>query len=100
MTDSNARWFESDGADVLVRVHVVPNASRTSIVGLLGDRIKVRVAAAPERGRANDAVCRALIASTGASGAEVVAGHGHRHKTVRLRNVTASAVRAVGEIGG
>lgn len=100
MTDSSARWLESDGADVLVRVHVVPNASRTSIVGPLGDRLKVRVAAAPERGRANDAVCGVLIESTGASGAELVAGHGHRHKTVRLRNVTESAVRAVADAGG
>jgi uncharacterized protein (TIGR00251 family) len=36
-----------------LRLTVVPGARRTEVVGLYGDRLKVRVAAAPEKGAAN-----------------------------------------------
>jgi uncharacterized protein (TIGR00251 family) len=82
------RPITEDGQDVLVRVLVVPNASSTGIVGRHGDRIRVRVTAAPERGRANAAVCSVLCNATGAREAEVVAGAGNRNKTVRLSHVS------------
>lgn len=81
-----------DGRDVLVRVLVVPNASANTIVGPHGDRIRVRIAAPPERGRANAAVCRLLTSATGASPAEVEAGTTNRHKTVRLLGVSLEGV--------
>ena len=51
---------ERDGA-VLLPVKVVPGASRTRIVGPLGGRLKVTVAAPPEKGKAN-AELRAFLA--------------------------------------
>lgn len=81
----------ADGVEV--RVLVVPNASRTEIVGPHGDRIKIRVTAPPERGKANKAVCALLRDATGASGAEVVAGAGHREKTIALTGVSPDTVR-------
>lgn len=78
----------SDGDDVVVRVVVVPNASASKIVGLHGDRIKIRVAAPPERGRANSAVCKMLRDATGASRAVIEAGMTNRSKTVRLVGVS------------
>src|SRR5688572_28864676 len=47
---------------VVLRLHVQPGAGRTSVSGIHGDALKVRVAAPPEKGRANDA-CRELVAS-------------------------------------
>ncbi len=44
-----------------LRVKVVPGASRDQIAGLLGDRLKIRTATAPEGGKANKSVT-ALIA--------------------------------------
>lgn len=37
----------------ILRLIVVPGASRTEVVGIQGDRLKLRVAAAPEKGAAN-----------------------------------------------
>lgn len=79
---------------VVVRVKVVPGASVDRIDGLHGDRIKVRVRAAPERGKANRAVCMILVEATDAAGAEVVAGHGDSRKTVLLTMVDVEVVRA------
>ena len=45
----------------LLKVKVVPGSSRTRIDGWLGDSLKIRVTAQPEKGRANEAV-RAVLA--------------------------------------
>ncbi len=52
--------IEQDGDDVLVWVKAVPGAAQDTVAGALGDRLKVRVSAAPEDGRANKAICRLL----------------------------------------
>jgi uncharacterized protein (TIGR00251 family) len=49
----------ADG-EVLVHVKVVPGASKDEVVGPHGDRLKVRVSAAPEDGRANRALLELL----------------------------------------
>ena len=54
----------SDGWEV--RVKVVPGAKQEGVAGVLGDRLKVRVRAPPEDGRANAAVCALVQRLTGA----------------------------------
>lgn len=72
---------------VVVAVAVVPGARREAIVGPHGGRIKVRVSAPPERGKANEAVVDLLVRATGADSGEVISGHGHRFKSVRLHGI-------------
>lgn len=50
------------GIDLELRVKAVPGAKRDEIVGVLGDRLKVRVSQPPEGGRANEAI-RELLAT-------------------------------------
>ncbi|MGE5277884.1 MAG: DUF167 domain-containing protein [Acidobacteriota bacterium] len=66
---------------------VVPGASRTAIAGPLGDRLKVRVAAPPEKGAANRAVVELLREWLGVRDVEIVAGHGNPEKTARVRGL-------------
>ena len=40
-----ARGFRRAGERVLIEVHMQPGASRTEVVGLHGERLKVRLAA-------------------------------------------------------
>ena len=50
---------------VMLKVKVVPGSSRTRIDGWLGDALKVRVTAKPEKGKANDAVVTLLAETLG-----------------------------------
>jgi uncharacterized protein (TIGR00251 family) len=79
---------------VRLRLRVAPGASRTEVVGRLGEAWKVRVAAPPEDGRANEAVLR-LLADTlgiGRRELELVAGQGARDKVVALAGVEPAEV--------
>jgi uncharacterized protein (TIGR00251 family) len=69
-----------------VRLRVSPGAGRAQIVGRHGDAWKVRVTAAPEQGRANDAVLRLLAAALAVprDALVLVSGHGARDKIVEL----------------
>jgi len=73
---------------------VVPNARRACIVGVHGDRVKLRVTSPPERNKANKAVIELLRVATGAKRVEVSRGRTGRHKTVLLTGVTIDDVRS------
>jgi uncharacterized protein (TIGR00251 family) len=69
-----------------ITVTVSPGASRSELVGRHGDGWRARVAAAPERGRANDAL-RKLLAETldlPRRSVQVVGGQSARVKVVEI----------------
>lgn len=70
----------------VIQVKVVPKASRDEVAGWLGDRLKVRVSAPPERGKANAAVENLLAKVLGLppSAVRVVAGHAAPLKSVEI----------------
>jgi len=76
---------------------VVPGASRTQIVGEHGGALRIRVAAPPEKGKANAAVCSILAAvlAVKRSDVRIVAGHGNRNKSVTVIGLNAESVRAL-----
>ena len=70
-------------------LRVSPGARTSAVVGRHGEAWKVRVAAAPERGRANDALVELLADTLGvpARTISVVSGHAARDKVVELAGI-------------
>ncbi len=83
------------------RVHVVPRSRRDEIVGLHGEALKVRLAAPPVEGKANEALQAYLAKRLGIapSAVEILSGHASRQKRVRVAGVSAEAVRALARAG-
>jgi uncharacterized protein len=88
--------YDADDGGVVLAVRVQPGATRPGVVGPHGDAVRVRVSAAPERGKANAALVDLLADELGVRRAdvEVVAGHGSRTKRVRIAGVDAARVEA------
>jgi uncharacterized protein (TIGR00251 family) len=88
--------FESAGDDeVVLRVHVQPGTGRSAVVGRHGDALKVRVAAPPVEGRANEALVHFLAATLGVQedAVALVSGESSRAKRVRISGVEPDEVK-------
>lgn len=86
-----ADWISEDGSgNLLLRLHVQPGAARTAVAGLHGAALKIRLAAPPVDGRANDALVAFLAKRLGIAKArvELVAGAASREKRVRISGVS------------
>lgn len=79
--DEQPSFVRHVAGGIELRLKVVPGARRSQIVGMLGDRLKIRVAVAPEQGKANRAVVRLLSDWLGVNGIEIVAGDRSPEKT-------------------
>ena len=88
--------YRTEGDDaVVLHVHVQPGAGRSAVVGRHGAALKVRVAAPPVGGRANDACAELLAETFGLTRAQVelVGGQGSRAKQFKLTAVDLDAFR-------
>jgi uncharacterized protein (TIGR00251 family) len=79
----------NDDGTIVLAVHAQPGAGRSAIVGRHGHALKVKVAAPPEHGRANDAVRKLLVETFGTKDAaiELASGQTSREKRFRVRGV-------------
>ena len=77
-----------------LRLRVSPAAARAGVVGRHGEAWKIRVAAAPGGGRANQAVIRLLAdaLSVPRDAVTLVSGHGGRDKIVELAGLGPSQI--------
>lgn len=78
-----------------LQVKVVPGASRSEIIGRLGAALKVRVAAPPEGGQANQVVVAMLAATVGLpfAAVSVVSGHASVSKVLVFQGLDAAILR-------
>ena len=82
---------------VCLRLKVGPGSSRSKIAGLLGDRLKVLIAAPPEDGKANKAICQLFAKkfSLPKRNIMVVKGTTNPLKTVQLDGLSVEKALAV-----
>jgi uncharacterized protein YggU (UPF0235/DUF167 family) len=77
-----------------IKVTVSPGAARTELVGRHGDGWKARVAAPPERGRANEALAELLARALEVPGSSIriAGGRSGRAKVVEVAELEAVEV--------
>ena len=92
----NALIVQDSKAGAVLSVHIQPNASTTECVGIHGDSIKIRVAAPPVDGAANDELIQFLARrlSIPVTSVQIKSGAAGRHKRVLLKGATVELVIA------
>jgi uncharacterized protein (TIGR00251 family) len=83
-----------DAVSTRLRLRVSPGANRAGVVGRYEEGWKVRVAAVPDRGRANEAVVRLLAEalSVPRDAVKLVSGGSARDKIVELTGIDRTQV--------
>ena len=78
-----------------LKIKVVPGASSSNICGWLGDALKVRVTAPPEKGKANRLVERlvATALSLPESSVRIVAGKTSPQKVMEVDGLTIQEIK-------
>lgn len=89
-----ALTVRASDAGVRFAVRVQPRASRSEIVGVHGDAMKIRLSAPPVDGAANEALVELIadVLGVGRRAVRIVSGEASRSKVVEVEGVTAAAV--------
>lgn len=85
----------ADDGSILLRLHVTPGAGRSSVGGRHGSALRVKVAAPPRDGRANEACLAAVATAFGVArdAVELVSGATSRDKRICIRGADADDLR-------
>lgn len=81
-----AGWYRRSGEIITLTLHVQPGAKHSGIAGLHGEALKLRLAAPPVEGRANEALLRfiAELFAVPLRQVELRQGGQSRHKVVAV----------------
>ena len=79
-------WYRRNGEVITLTLHVQPGAKRSEIVGLHGEALKIKLAAPPIEGRANEALLKFIADLFGVPlrNTELKQGGQSRHKVVAV----------------
>lgn len=79
-------WYRRNGDVLTLTLHVQPGAKRTEVAGLHGMALKIRLAAPPVEGRANEALLKFIAESfcVPLRQVELKQGGQSRHKVVAI----------------
>ena len=82
-------WIRAVDGGAQVDVHAAPRAAKSTVAGTHGERLKIRLAAPPVDGAANDALVDLIAERTGVASRDVtlVRGASSRRKTVAVAGV-------------
>ncbi len=88
---------QSDGTSVSLSIHVQPKASRTRIVGLHGDAVKLCITSPPVDGKANAAVIQFLakLFKIPKTAVTLASGVASRDKRLILAGISAAQAEAM-----
>lgn len=80
---------------IQLAVKVTPKASRSELVGWENEELRIRLAAVPDKGQANEALIRFLSKALRISKSQIAITHGHhsRHKKLLISGVSSEVLR-------
>jgi uncharacterized protein (TIGR00251 family) len=86
--------IQQSANSVIFSVKVVPRSSKTAIAGLLGGMLKVKLAAAPEKGKANESLVEFLADTLGVkrNTITITSGLTSPVKTIQITGVSAETI--------
>jgi uncharacterized protein (TIGR00251 family) len=81
-----SEWYRRNGDILTLTLHIQPGAKRTDVAGLHGEALKIRLAAPPIEGRANEALLKFIAEAFGVPlrQVELKQGGQSRHKVVAI----------------
>lgn len=87
-------WCSLVPGGVRLAVQIQPNAKKTEVVGVLDDALKIKLAAQPIEGKANEALVKWLAGALGIARSAVTLTHGqtNKKKLLEVAGVTLEAV--------
>jgi len=91
MADLKFRQFEGR---VVFEAKIVAGSSRTVVSGLLDGMLKIKVGAAPEKGKANKCVCEFLAKQLAVKkkSVKIVSGQSSPVKSIEVLGISAAAL--------
>lgn len=83
-------YYRIESNTVILRLYVQPGAKKTEIIGLVGDALKIKLAALPIEGKANIALLNYLskLFKVPKSQIRLKSGENARHKTFEIKGCT------------
>lgn len=93
-------WYRMTGDGLaILSLHIQPGAKKSEFAGLHGDALKVRLAAPPVDGKANEALLRFLAEELGIpkSAVNLKSGQTSRRKVLEVAGTTAEAVNRLAQ---
>lgn len=90
-------WIRQTDQGIEIFLHCQPGAKKTEIQGVHGERLKIRLAAPPVEGRANDALIAWLSKelSIPKASIELINGDTGRQKRLLIRGTTLEKVTSL-----
>ena len=89
-------WCSALPGAIRLALQITPNASKTRVVGVQGDCLKLRLRAQPIEGKANEALVKWVARSLGVARGAVVITHGVTSRKKLI--VVSSAELTVNEV--
>ena len=96
MSEAASPWFRlASGGRITLSLHIQPGAKKSEFAGLHGEALKIRLAAPPVDGKANEALLRFVAERLQLPKSAVVlkSGQTSRHKVLEISGCTPEAVR-------
>ncbi|MFA9408885.1 MAG: DUF167 domain-containing protein [Candidatus Dadabacteria bacterium] len=82
---------------VNIQVQIQPKSSRNQIAGFHDGRLKIKIAAPPVDGKANESLIEFLAKTfkTSKSNIEILKGHTSKLKTIKLSGISENTYRSI-----